>query len=76
MMRFAAGLLCVALSLSACAQDGPPSVAAKPRVTAIATHEYPVPARRPHNSVMSGDRLAALGIHLPAWQTALALCQA
>ena len=53
-----------------------PSVAAKPRVTAIATHEYPVPAKRPHNSVMSGDRLAALGIHLPAWQTALALCQA
>ena len=30
MMRFAAGLLCVALSLSACAQEGPPAVAAKP----------------------------------------------
>ena len=30
MMRALAGLLCVALSLSACAQDGPAAVAAKP----------------------------------------------
>ncbi|MDB5961513.1 MAG: dTDP-4-dehydrorhamnose reductase [Massilia sp.] len=53
-----------------------PSVANKPKVSAIATHEYPVPARRPHNSVMAAKRLAALGIHLPSWQAALELCQA
>ncbi len=52
-----------------------PSVATKPRVTAIATIDYPVPAKRPQNSVMSGARLAALGIVLPSWQTALKLCQ-
>ena len=51
-----------------------PSVANKPQVTAIATHEYPLPARRPHNSVMAAGRLAAQGIHLPGWQTALGLC--
>lgn len=51
-----------------------PSVANKPQVTAIATHEYPLPARRPHNSVMAAGRLAAQGIHLPGWQTALSLC--
>lgn len=51
------------------------TVAHKPRVTAISTADYPVPARRPHNSVMADARLAALGIHLPDWQTALALCQ-
>jgi dTDP-4-dehydrorhamnose reductase len=52
-----------------------PSVGKKPTVNAIRTEEYPVPARRPHNSVMACDRLAGLGIHLPQWQTALALCQ-
>ena len=51
-----------------------PSVANKPQVTAIATHEYPLPARRPHNSVMAAGRLAAQGIHLPGWQSALGLC--
>jgi dTDP-4-dehydrorhamnose reductase len=51
------------------------SVVNMPQISAIATHEYPVPAKRPHNSVMAANRLAALGIHLPSWQAALALCQ-
>ncbi|WP_426190324.1 dTDP-4-dehydrorhamnose reductase [Massilia sp. DWR3-1-1] len=54
---------------------GHASVAKKPTVTAIRTEEYPVPAKRPHNSVMACARLADLGVHVPEWQTALALCQ-
>ena len=46
----------------------------RPLVTAIRTEEYPLPAPRPRNSVMDHARLAALGIHLPDWQTALQLC--
>ena len=51
------------------------SVNKKPKVTAIRSEEYPVPAKRPQNSVMAGDKLAALGVHVPSWQAALALCQ-
>jgi dTDP-4-dehydrorhamnose reductase len=36
----------------------------------IATHEYPTPARRPHNSRLSIAKLqSSFGLHLPAWQT-------
>lgn len=51
------------------------SIAKAPKVTAIRTEEYPLPARRPHNSELSGARLRALGVHVPSWQHALALCQ-
>lgn len=51
------------------------SIARKPKVTAIRTEEYPLPAPRPHNSELCGDRLRALGVHVPRWQDALALCQ-
>ena len=51
------------------------SVSKKPKVTAIRTEEYPLPAKRPHNSEMSGERLRSLNLHLPNWQHALALCQ-
>jgi len=50
------------------------SVVNKPSVLAIKAAEYPVPAKRPANSVMAGDKLAALGVHVPDWRTALALC--
>lgn len=41
----------------------------------IATHEYPVPAKRPVNSVLANDKVAAtFGIKLPAWQDSLAEC--
>jgi dTDP-4-dehydrorhamnose reductase len=44
----------------------------KPRVIAIATHEYPVAAERPVNSVMDCAKLNnALGIHSPQWQHGL-----
>ena len=43
-----------------------------PRLTPIATHEYPTPARRPANSVLSSEKLqAALGVRIPDWRRGL-----
>ncbi len=42
------------------------------RVEAIRSEDYPVPARRPKNSLLSnGKLLAQLGVGLPPWETAL-----
>lgn len=46
----------------------------KPRVTAIATQDYPLPARRPHNSVLSSERFMQTFCSLPNWDAALKLC--
>jgi dTDP-4-dehydrorhamnose reductase len=43
------------------------------RAVPIPAADYPVPAPRPANSVMSTERLRAL-VDLPDWRTALALC--
>ena len=51
------------------------ALATPPKVTAIRTDEYPLPAQRPHNSELSCERLRALGGHLPRWQDALRLCR-
>lgn len=41
-------------------------------VNSIATRDYPTPARRPANSRLNGDRLAAAyGIRLPSWRQSL-----
>lgn len=48
--------------------------AAKPwaRVTGIPSSEYPTPAKRPVNSVLSNAKLKAVfGVELPAWQAEL-----
>lgn len=43
-----------------------------PEVKPIATSEYPTPAQRPLNSVLSNGRLKErFGIELPSWETAL-----
>lgn len=50
------------------------STARKPVVVPIATQDYPLPARRPQNSVLSSDKLMRTFCGLPDWQTALQLC--
>ena len=52
-----------------------PSIVKKPVVTPIKTAEYPLPARRPANSVLSCERLIRTFCTLPAWDKALELCQ-
>jgi dTDP-4-dehydrorhamnose reductase len=43
-----------------------------PVVLPIASSEYPTPARRPRNSVLSNARLKQrFGVELPAWEVAL-----
>lgn len=49
----------------------------KPATIPIASSEYPVPARRPANSRLSNDKLAAVfGLRAPDWRDALQLCLA
>jgi len=48
--------------------------AASPKLTPISTSEYPVPAKRPVNSVLSCERVAeTFGVRMPAWEDALEL---
>lgn len=43
-----------------------------PRLVAIATRDYPTPARRPANSVLSSARLeSAFGVRIPDWRRGL-----
>lgn len=51
------------------------SFAKRPVVTPIKTQEYPLPAKRPANSVLSCDRLQSTFCDLPHWESALRLCQ-
>lgn len=45
-----------------------------PKLTPIPSQEYPMPAKRPANSVLSCERLAeTFGLRLPAWEHALEL---
>ncbi len=49
--------------------------AASPRLHPIPTSAYPLPAPRPHYSVMSNDRLKhVFGMAIPSWQNGLGLC--
>lgn len=52
-----------------------PSVPKKPRLTAISTQDYPLPARRPANSSLSCERFMQTFCGLPDWEEALKLCQ-
>jgi dTDP-4-dehydrorhamnose reductase len=45
-----------------------------PKLTPIPASEYPVPAKRPVNSVLSCEKLAeTFGVRMPAWEDALDL---
>lgn len=47
------------------------------RLKAITTQNYPTPAKRPQNSVLSNHKLKqTFGVQLPDWKTALSLCPA
>jgi dTDP-4-dehydrorhamnose reductase len=52
-----------------------PSVDRKPTVAPIATSDYPLPARRPANSVLDCQRFMETFCGLPQWDAALRLCQ-
>lgn len=49
--------------------------AGTPVLTPITTRDYPLPAKRPINSIMSCDRLTSTFCDLPEWAAALKLCQ-
>jgi dTDP-4-dehydrorhamnose reductase len=45
-----------------------------PKLIPIPSSEYPMPATRPANSVLSCERLATVfGVHMPRWEESLAL---
>jgi dTDP-4-dehydrorhamnose reductase len=47
----------------------------RPNLIPIRTDQYPLPAKRPANSVLEGGKLrAAFGLHPPGWESALGLC--
>jgi dTDP-4-dehydrorhamnose reductase len=47
----------------------------KPALTAIASTDYPTPARRPANSRLNCAKLARVhGIQLPSWRDSLGIC--
>lgn len=51
------------------------SLAKKPLLIPIATQDYPLPASRPVNSILSGQALAEnFHIQTPTWQSSLAKC--
>lgn len=53
----------------------PGSVAPVPHLTPIITEEYPTPAKRPRNSVMSNVKLNhQFGVKMPRWEIGLRLC--
>lgn len=46
-----------------------------PKLIAIPTAEYPLPAKRPHNSSMSNEKLKqTYGLEIPSWENSLMLC--
>ncbi|MFA7240015.1 MAG: dTDP-4-dehydrorhamnose reductase [Sulfuricellaceae bacterium] len=50
-------------------------IAPQPRLIPIPTTEYPLPAARPKNSLMSNESLAAaFGLTMPDWNVSLRLC--
>ncbi|RBA24029.1 dTDP-4-dehydrorhamnose reductase [Herminiimonas fonticola] len=51
-----------------------PVILKKPKVTSISTQDYPLPAKRPQNSVLSSERFMQTFCSLPNWDAGLKLC--
>jgi dTDP-4-dehydrorhamnose reductase len=49
-------------------------VGKRPRLTPIRTEDYPLPAKRPMNSILNTERLRKTFCDIPQWQEALRLC--
>lgn len=59
------------------AETRAPATCARPRLVPIPASEYPTPAARPRNSVLSPDKSQrVLGVELPHWRAGLAACLA
>ena len=50
------------------------AISKKPVLTPILTQDYPLPAKRPSYSLMSGEKLIRKFCNLPDWKEALMLC--
>mgnify|MGYP001142479370 CR=1 FL=1 len=50
------------------------NIGKKPLLTPIATQDYPLPAKRPAYSVMSGEKFIRNFSDLPSWESALVSC--
>lgn len=47
----------------------------KPKLIPIPTEDYPLPAKRPQNSILSNIKLnSCFGLQLPEWKASLSLC--
>jgi dTDP-4-dehydrorhamnose reductase len=54
-----------------------PALPRMPRIVPIPSSEYPLPAARPRNSRLSGEKLfGRLGVRLPSWEQCLESCYA
>jgi dTDP-4-dehydrorhamnose reductase len=51
------------------------SLKKKPRIHPISTEDYPLPAKRPKNSVLNCDKFERVFGSLPHWEEALRLCE-
>jgi dTDP-4-dehydrorhamnose reductase len=64
-----------ALIIALAIREGLLAAEKAPRLHAIRTEDYPLPAPRPKNSRLSGERLQErFGLALPDWECGLALC--
>ena len=70
---FAAAILACAASARPAESDF--ALARVPQLNPILTEQYPLPARRPRNSVLAHDKLQrAFGLAMPDWKSSLADC--
>ena len=56
-------------------QANPASLTRVPALKPIKTDQYPLPAQRPRNSMLSNTKIqSAFGLVMPGWESSLADC--